>query len=663
MTELSALHVKITGDANGLKAATGVAVGAIEKVGKSAEDSARVFERAFKSNEKSLEQLRRAIDPLYAASKRYETAVGTLDKALKLGNVTQAQHARMLDQLGTAYLRTGDQAQTAAARTGSLGGAFGRLGNMSGETRNRLQQVGFQLQDIAIQLQSGTRASVVFAQQGSQIASVFGPVGAIIGTLAAVGIPALAFAFSSAGEKTRSFDDALAQANESLNRLRETAAIFSAEGIQGLIDKYGELNAELMTFIEAQRTAALDRAFMDATSAISALREEFGFAKIAADDFTQGATIQVMNAAKQLGLTSQQVRELSAAFEQARAAATFEDKVAALAKIRELIAQSTQKSSEWYFKLLDAEDALRQMNAEGAKAGGWIDVAISGAANLASQFWDAAQAAAAMRSASASGGPTGNVSGLGVSQNPFDTQRGTVVPFVRPGGGGGGGSRGGGGGSVNPIIAELESLRQSLLTQEEMQIQSFARQQETLRTALEQRLITQQEYAAMMEDAQRQHSDRMGQLDAFRYGDGLQKAGAFFGGMATAFQSGNEKMAAIGKKFAAVEALINAWRAYNQTLADPSLPFFAKFAAAASVLAAGMNAVSAIKGGGGGGGAGRRGGGGGGGAANSPAAPSTYFNVQLTGGDNFGKGQVRDLITAINKEIESGAVIRGIRAT
>jgi len=322
------------------------------------------------------------------------------------------------------------------------------------------------------------------------------------------------------------------------------------------------------------------------------------------------------------------------------------------------------KGGEFYTKLLAAEDALRQMNAEGAKAGGWIDAAISGAANLASQFWDAAQAAAAMRSASASGGPTGNVSGLGVSQNPFDTQRGTVVPFVRPSGGGGGGARGGGGGSVNPIIAELESLRQSLLTQEEMQIQSFTRQQETLRTALEQRLITQQEYAAMMEEAQTRHSDAMTRLDSYRYGDALSKAGTFFGDMAAATAQGNDKMLKISKTFAAAQALISTYQGAAKELEKGTFGF----ASAMRVIAQGMAFISAIRGAGNGGGGGGRsvgggGGGGGGGAANSPAAPSTYFNVQLTGGDNFGKGQVRDLITAINKEIESGAVIRGIRAT
>lgn len=658
MTELSALHVKITGDANGLKAAAGTALGAIERVGKSAEDSARVFERAFAQNEKSVEQLRRAIDPLYAASKRYETAVGTLDKALKLGTISQAQHTKLIDQAGAAYLRNGDQAAVAATRAGALGGAFGRLGSVSDQTRGRIQNVAFQLQDMAVQLQSGTRASVVFAQQGSQIAGAFGPVGAVIGVLAAVGIPALAMAFAAAGGKAQSFDDTLARVEESLSRLKEASAVYSAEGIQTLIDKYGELTKEVLGFIEAQRQQALGDAMRSATEAVSALRDEFGRDLAGIEQLTRAGSIAMDRMKVSTGLTKEQVRDLKKAFDELDAAQSLDGQVSALTKIRELLAQGSMKGGEFYKNILAAEDALRQMNAEGGKAGGWLGAAIGGASTLAGKMWEAAQAAAAVRGAGATD-ERGSQRGQENSAGAWRSQQANAAGIKGMNGGSGVGA------GANPITAELESLQQSLMTQEEAQIASFERQQETLRAALDQRLITQQEYAAMMEDAQSQHSDRMSQIDAYRYGTTLQQTGAFFGQMASAFASGNEKMAAIGKKFAAVEALINAWRAYSQTLADPSLPFFAKFAAAASVLAAGMNAVSAIKGGGGGGksSGGSGASGGSGSAANSPAAPSTYFNVQLTGGDNFGKGQVRDLITAINKEIESGAVIRGIRAT
>lgn len=52
--------------------------------------------------------------------------------------------------------------------------------------RGGLGQVGHQVQDIAVQLSMGTNAMLVFGQQGSQIASLFGPQGAMIGAVLAV---------------------------------------------------------------------------------------------------------------------------------------------------------------------------------------------------------------------------------------------------------------------------------------------------------------------------------------------------------------------------------------------------------------------------------------------------------------------------------------------
>jgi hypothetical protein len=47
-------------------------------------------------------------------------------------------------------------------------------------------QLGHQIQDVAVQLQMGTNAMIVFGQQGGQIASLFGPKGAIIGAFISV---------------------------------------------------------------------------------------------------------------------------------------------------------------------------------------------------------------------------------------------------------------------------------------------------------------------------------------------------------------------------------------------------------------------------------------------------------------------------------------------
>lgn len=61
------------------------------------------------------------------------------------------------------------------------------MGNNMRWLRGMGGQLGHQVQDIAVQMQMGTNAMIVFGQQGSQIASLMGPKGAMLGGLIAVG--------------------------------------------------------------------------------------------------------------------------------------------------------------------------------------------------------------------------------------------------------------------------------------------------------------------------------------------------------------------------------------------------------------------------------------------------------------------------------------------
>ena len=83
------------------------------------------------------------------------------------------QISRTVDQFGKRTARTNQQ--------------------VSGSNRNlraSFGQLGFQVQDVAVQLQGGQSALLVLGQQGSQVASIFGPGGAIIGAFLAVGAAA-----------------------------------------------------------------------------------------------------------------------------------------------------------------------------------------------------------------------------------------------------------------------------------------------------------------------------------------------------------------------------------------------------------------------------------------------------------------------------------------
>lgn len=130
----------------------------------------------------------------------------------------------------------------------------------------------------------------------------------------------------------------------------------------------------------------------------------------------------------------------------------------------------------------------------------------------------------------------------------------------------------------------------------------------------------------------------------------------YFTSLASLTQSRNEKMLKVAKAFGAAQALIDAWQAHNAVLKDPTLPWWARIASAGQVLAAGIGAVNAIKNVNAGGGGAAVGGGAAGGA---PAAANTSPRVALTlQGEMFSKSQVRDLINAINEEVEGGAIVR-----
>lgn len=284
-----------------------------------------------------------------------------------------------------------------------------------------------------------------------------------------------------------------------------------------------------------------------------------------------------------------------------------------------------------------------------------VSAAAKSAAVLAANLQISLQAALQLQSMQGSKTYSGRGSGLEFTQPEGTGSTADAFSFSPSGGGGKSKS--------NQLKTELENLEQFLMTEEQLELESFQRRQEVLQEALAQRLITQQEHNELMQTLQQQHSTRMAELAVWQHGSTLQKTQQFLGDMASALAQGNDKMQKISAVFGAAEALVNAWRAYNQTLADPSLPWFAKVPAALSVLAAGMRAVSAIKGVSGGGGS--AGGGGGVGAAGgrnivAQSQTASFVNVSLIGEGSFSKESIRGLITRINEEVENGAVIKGI---
>lgn len=107
-----------------------------------------------------LRSLIASLDPVAAATARYNKQVDLLDKALRTNRLTVEQHATLTQRLGARYE---EQIRGQQALTGQ-----------TGQMRAGFQQLSFQMGDVATQFASGTGAMQIFAQQGSQVLMAIG---------------------------------------------------------------------------------------------------------------------------------------------------------------------------------------------------------------------------------------------------------------------------------------------------------------------------------------------------------------------------------------------------------------------------------------------------------------------------------------------------------
>ena len=205
----------------------------------------------------------------------------------------------------------------------------------------------------------------------------------------------------------------MATLTEKISELHRINQNYSTDGIQRLIEKYGELDAKVLLLIERQRQFAEQKAFDAAREAARSFDDELdglrgnleafdNFTKAAADDPQWGPDAQSWReAVEEMGLTVDEARNLLAAMDALKAADTIPEMADAAATLSGLLEGTTFEGTEFAKTLLDAEDSLRQLNAEGEGIGGWLGAAIDWASALGGNLWDAARAAAAVRGAQA----------------------------------------------------------------------------------------------------------------------------------------------------------------------------------------------------------------------------------------------------------------------
>lgn len=164
------------------------------------------------------------------------------------------------------------QAERAAAST--TGSVVRLRDGFAGLGGGAVQNVAFQLGDFATQVGSGTAASIALGQQLPQLLGGFGPLGAVMGAVVAVGVP-LAAAFLSAGQEADSLSDRADDLTDAAERLSDALAAVG-QANEDLVGKFGR-NAQAMREVLAMQAGLAQADFGEKMRAqADAMSEVFG---------------------------------------------------------------------------------------------------------------------------------------------------------------------------------------------------------------------------------------------------------------------------------------------------------------------------------------------------------------------------------------------------
>ena len=188
----------------------------------------------------------------------------------------EAETAKLLtgqQQANKALDSIGDHAQKTAGQLNKLDTQVSATAKgVSSSFRSSVQQAGYQLQDFIVQVQGGQSALVAFSQQGSQFAGAFGPGGAVVGAVIALGTVLAGILMPSLTSSADKMKD-LETAAESLNKI----VVINSQGVAALSNDYARLaatNAALATQLRDAAIAKYASEVENARDAISNIVEQ-----------------------------------------------------------------------------------------------------------------------------------------------------------------------------------------------------------------------------------------------------------------------------------------------------------------------------------------------------------------------------------------------------
>lgn len=255
-------------------------------------------------------------------------------------------------------------------RTGArTDGVLRRMRNSFRVHAGATQNAAYQIQDFAVQVAGGTSAMRAFNQQAPQLLSIFGPGGAVLGGIIAVS-GAIAGPFIMSLFESEDASDKLA---ESLKKLSDTVKT-TKDGTILLSEEFEILASKSREVAEVQLKARLIEATAATTAAMAKLKEEAEGVNLTlarSGNAVRGNANIIARSAKDLGITSSEMRELNSLFDQAFNGGSQADIEALQSRLNELaltgggvtdkFIQLTQSVNTAFFDLKQGQDITEQL--------------------------------------------------------------------------------------------------------------------------------------------------------------------------------------------------------------------------------------------------------------------------------------------------------------
>lgn len=525
-----------------------------------------------------------------------------------------------LDRLTASAAKADAAADKLATNTGKVGPAMAGAGQNS-------RMFAMQLSQVAQQTSATGNFVQALAIQLPDMALGFGAVGIAAGVVAGAVLPSLAAALMNTGAGAQELTDAMSEMDDAVSAFAEAVDAANTP-TEELIEKYGRLADVAQRALAAMADVRLVETITAVSSGISEALDQltvFGkegfflqgdWVRVLRDDFdlSAQAALRLGEAVRALdgaqGLEAQAVaadrvrQELMAAYGSVEAMpAPIQRAYGALAQAAEQAANANQTIQEMPGYLNSAASAAEGVQSAIGGIAAAAQTAAGAVAELAASMWDAAQARMAAE---------GNLEAMSMEFSPAGqalekyggrgTPTGTGEPKAPRSFGGGGG-----GGGVDQYASDLSSLTEELQSEREILDAWYEESQQLLADRRAEEILGTQAHKEALLSVEQEYQQRLAEIEGTSQSQRLSDTASFFGSLASVASAGGQKTAKAVAAFQAIEGTINAYGAAIKALNTPGITLAGRFAAYASVLAAGLRGVAAIRSAGGVGGGGSSG--------------------------------------------------------